>query len=259
MGTKNKRFRKRYRRFVFTLNNPTEHEFGAVEAFLQNCQFWVFQKEEGKAGTHHLQGYFEYKNPKEWDSLRKKLRWHLEPARGSRFQSWNYCTKVSTRIEGPWFSERLSEILEDPLQGKELYPWEVELNTILSSPPEQRKIYWYWDKRGNTGKTTFMRSYRLRHEDCLVISGKSSDVKFAFFKRGEEKTWPRTVFYNVSRSLEKFVSYEVLETLKDGVGFSGKYESQDGVWPIPHVIVFANFEPDYACLSNDRWRVVNLD
>ena len=37
-----------------------------------------------------------------------------------------------------------------------------------------------------------------------------------------------------------------------------KYESKPVIRNSPHVIVFANFEPDKSALSEDRWLILNI-
>jgi hypothetical protein len=49
------------------------------------------------------------------------------------------------------------------------------------------------------------------------------------------------------------------EELKNGILVSGKYESKTVVFKVPHVIFFANFEPDMTKWSSDRYFVKNID
>lgn len=72
--------------------------------------------------------------------------------------------------------------------------------------------------------------------------------------------------FNLARSTEDFVSYSALESLKDGLIFSGKYESKLKCFSQPHVLVFANFGPN-DCedekgkikISPDRIFLIDLD
>ena len=51
------------------------------------------------------------------------------------------------------------------------------------------------------------------------------------------------------------MNYEVIESVKNGVVFSTKYESQMKVFKTPHVIIMANFAPDESKMSSDRWDI----
>lgn len=46
----------RVSRFVFTLNNWTEEEYGHLERFASGTKWFVMGKEVGENGTPHLQG-----------------------------------------------------------------------------------------------------------------------------------------------------------------------------------------------------------
>ncbi len=56
-----------------------------------------------------------------------------------------------------------------------------------------------------------------------------------------------------------YVNYGLLEQLKNGCMFSGKYEGGQFVFPIPHVVVFANQAPDMSKFSLDRWLIKSLE
>lgn len=63
------------------------------------------------------------------------------------------------------------------------------------------------------------------------------------------------VVIDIPRCNENKVSYQAIEDLKNGMLFSTKYESAMCVFDAPHVLVFANFPPERAKLSADRWDV----
>lgn len=90
----------RFRRWCLTLNNYDEsvdwkERFGRG-GFLR-C---VVGFEKGEAGTRHLQGYLEYKNPVRLTSLKSFLPTaHWEVARGGAYENHEYCSK-----DGEWFS-----------------------------------------------------------------------------------------------------------------------------------------------------------
>jgi hypothetical protein len=78
------------------------------------------------------------------------------------------------------------------------------------------------------------------------------------------------VVFNFSRTVapdlddekrKKFLDplYSLMEDLKDGLMFSGKYDGGPKLFDSPMVVVFANWEPDYTKWSADRYDVRKLD
>ncbi len=92
------------RGWVFTLNNPDTNAAPAHWHETGHVKWACWQREEGDAGTPHLQGYLVLKAPQRL-SYMKKLNpgVHWEPRRGTHAEAKDYCTKEDTRIDGPWF------------------------------------------------------------------------------------------------------------------------------------------------------------
>ena len=133
----------------------------------------------------------------------------------------------------------------------ELRPWQNTLHTRFQNPADDRTILWVYDSGGNTGKTWFAK-FLVLHEGAIRFeNAKSADIKYAF--NGE-----RIVLFDFCRSLEGHVNYEVIESIKNGIFLSTKYESQMKVFASPHVCIFANFKPDRTKLSADRWEVLEI-
>lgn len=85
------------RRFVFTLNNPTDDEEQQVCDFLDSpqCVYGIVGRERGEQGTPHLQGFLILPAPQRFSFLHRKLspRLHLEVARAKSTQAAEYCKK----------------------------------------------------------------------------------------------------------------------------------------------------------------------
>lgn len=133
-----------------------------------------------------------------------------------------------------------------------LRPWQEDLVQLLSTPPHPRQILWYWDPNGNAGKTTFARwlmtTPLFTKRVAYFRGGKHADVAYAY-------DYEDVVVFDYCRDSIEFISYSVLEHLKDGMIFSTKYESTRKIFNPPHVLVFANQEPNRSKLSLDRWNV----
>jgi len=152
-------------------------------------------------------------------------------------------------------------------------PWQVELLQEVEDkdcPPMDRKIIWYVDKRGNTGKSWFSRylSRAKVHEDgtydWLCMSGINDD-KEAAHQLVEAKNSGFTqkgFIMDLARSFqfcEKF--YKTLEDFKNGEVTSYKYRGGRIHMNTPWLVVFANFWPKVKKMSLDRWdiRRINVD
>lgn len=95
--------------------------------------------------------------------------------------------------------------------------------------------------------------------DALCVSGKGSDCKYAIVKCYEiKKKYPQIIIFDVPRTNIDYINYEAIESIKNGVFFSGKYESAQVIMNCPHVIVFANSMPCQNKLSKDRWVIKEI-
>lgn len=62
--------------------------------------------------------------------------------------------------------------------------WQLRLIEELHKKPDPRKVIWYVDDVGNSGKT-FLTKYLLTEGNCMRYeNGKSADVKYAY--QGQE-------------------------------------------------------------------------
>ncbi len=241
--------------WCFTLNNPTDEEKKSLDATLRRTsRRWIFQLEEGTSKTPHYQGYLEFKRRRRPIAVFKCSRIHWEKCRDPD-AAIDYCSK-EPRLAGPWQYGIAAK--EEIKIISELRPWQQELLDKLSDEPDDRTVNWFVDHKGGAGKTAMARYLIVKH-DAVYLSGKAADCFFAIAAYKEEKgTGPRIVILDYPRVMEKFVSFAAIEKIKDGVFFSGKYESKTLIMNSPHVIVFSNFDPDYSNFTDDRWNLVQL-
>lgn len=86
-----------YRRWCFTLNNPTQDERARIARVCQEppVSYAVIGREEGEEGTPHLQGFICLAGAKRLSWCRRSIsdRAHFEQCRGSVSQNQEYCKK----------------------------------------------------------------------------------------------------------------------------------------------------------------------
>ena len=153
---------------------------------------------------------------------------------------------------------RMAELLAPTPQQQpgELREWQRELECDLLDEPDDRSVRFVIDEEGGRGKSWFIRYMLTKYPDLTqrLSVGKRDDLAYAI------DTSKRMMLFDVPRECMKYLQYSILEGLKDGFLFSGKYASScKFFYHKVHVYVFCNEEPDYEKLSMDRFDVVKLN
>lgn len=138
-----------------------------------------------------------------------------------------------------------------PPLALDLYPWQESLLSVLLGPVDDRAIYWYWESRGGVGKSKFATYLQRNHGALVLESGKSGDIAMCFDNH-------EIVCFDLARTTQEHCNYGIMESLKNGRIFSPKYYSCVKPYPIPHVVVFANYPPKQGSFSEDRIKITEL-
>lgn len=256
---------KRYRNWFFTLNNYKQEEIDHLLK-LDIIKAYAFQEEIGLEGTPHLQGVLTLTDAKTFAYVKESIneRAHWERCKNI-WAARNYCSKFETRNGKQWtkgFAYQSKP--SDPLKGKKLRSFQKKVIEIIEELPDDRTIHWFYDKQGNTGKTSLCKHLVLKY-NALIVGGRHQDAYFGIIEAQKRKQPINIVVFDIPRSNAKHdfstgemkvnVSYTGIEGIKNGIFFSTKYESRSCVFNSPHVIIFSNYPPDRTQLSTDRWRV----
>lgn len=283
------------RRWCFTINNPTPEDELALEADV--FRYLIYGEEVGESGTPHLQCYAEFPKPTRLSALKKMFpRAHFEVARGSPQEASAYCkkdgkftergvlggspgnradleafktsVKAGTRTYSDLLEEHSDVCAKYPRFVKEylqstapaiecpditLREWQSTLIELLKQDPHPRGIHFIVDKEGGHGKTTFAKYLMAIFKDVQYMDpGKLSDMAY------ELRDTTRILIMDCPRSRSEQLQYHFLEKVKDGLVFSGKYESITKRLKPCHVLCFMNQWPDMEALSRDRYFVMEL-
>lgn len=257
-GNTKSSFSCKSRSYVLTWNNYEEADLEHLEHFCDSeCDDYAFQPEIGANGTPHIQAAIRFKNPRSWKSVKDQFpKCHIEPTKGHWNSAKKYCMKEDTKA-GPTRTKN-SIIVKDPMEGLEFKWWQTKIDEIIKGKPDDRKIYWFVDKIGGSGKTTFCKHLALTNNGVLYAAGKVADVKYGISQMLEDGREPKIIIFDFVRSNETFVSYDAIETVKNGIFYSTKYESGMNIYNTPHVLIFSNFNPETSKLSKDRWDVTAI-
>jgi len=240
--------------WLITWNNHTEEDLLQLKQYVNDkCKEYRLQEERGEEGTPHIQGALYFKSRRTFSAIKKDLpKCHLEPS-----DNWNriknYCKKTNTR-DGEIFEKGKVE-LDDPLEGNPLFPWQEEIITIMATKPNKRSIYWYWEPDGAVGKSVFSRHLVIK-ELATYVCGKRDDMKYIISEMLETVDI-ECLLIDIPKNVSE-ISYTFIEEVQNGMFCSGKYESKNLLFNVPHVIIFANWAPSYEKMSLDRWVVKNI-
>lgn len=266
------------KKWVFTWNTD-ESGILVNETKLQNLlneivEEGVFQKERGKkTGRLHMQGRFKLKGPRTGKKQLLKLFSELACVRNLTFEperskdSTRYCSKIQTRVDGPWFVGTPQYRRKNTPISISLRKWQKQLLNELNSPLGEtfrdRKVIWIQDEKGSAGKSTFLkylcsqkeglnfkklpldRPDRIRMMVCKITEKEDVDAFcFDFTRTLDENTSIRSMF-------------QVLEEIKNGHIVSAMFGApMESIIPNPFVIIFTNEDISgyYHYLSKDRWQ-----
>lgn len=142
-----------------------------------------------------------------------------------------------------------------PLEDIVLRPWQQDIINIVNGEVQPRKVHWFYDLQGKTGKSTFTK-YLIKYHQAVAVSTTAAERVIRAF----QSKWYPVVVMDISRDegSKNAVNYSILETLKNGVAFNTMYEPGMVLFQKPHVIVFSNIHPDMSKLSADRWDIRNI-
>jgi len=142
-----------------------------------------------------------------------------------------------------------------------LRPWQQAIMDVVVEEACPRKIHWIWETDGNVGKSWMVNYLGAMHGATILTVGKKVDMAYIYAQKPTS-----IVLFDLARTNEPGEGrasyldgvYSLAEDLKNGRVVSTKYESKTVFFRPPHVIFFANFEPDYTKWSQDRYFVTRL-
>lgn len=240
--------------WVFTHNNYEESNLSRMSTiFNQFGLKYIIGKEVGDQGTKHLQGWVcdPKKGFRPMEKFNKcfDFKPHWEKARGNMESNLLYCSK-----DGDYVTNCEMPEIEAEIEIEQPYGWQLDVLKVIETKPDKRSIHWFWGD-GNVGKSDLMRYLVVKH-NAIVCAGKAADMKHMI---ATSKKKPKIVVFDVPRCNFQYISYAGMEEIKNGVFASTKYESCMVTMNHPHLIVFANSEPEYESMSKDRWKIHRIN
>lgn len=252
--------RCRSRGWAVTVNNYSEEEIDAIIDL--DADYWIMGFEVGKKkGTEHLQCYFHWHNPIEYNTIKSALpRAHIERAKKSPEININYCSKDNDYVE---FGDRpicgkrsdLDNIYENIKRG-------ATMEEIIAENPSSAIRYSKNVERIRNMITKinepvpteiyYSRDYRMFIPDVLKIFDQK---KVLFVKEEKDCYMFEPTYHTVLAMITKCLPEEVFIMAGNGIPFqvAAGFERKE---ILPKYIIFCD---QYFAASRDPYGVPVLD
>jgi len=246
-------------KWFFTWNNYPENGAEILETcFRQICKKYVFQEETGeKTGTPHLQGNILLKKRMRWSEFNLPIQMRWEKTRNEK-AAFTYCAKPETRT-GRTYTFGLPKPVKIIT---ELRPFQQSIVDIIEAPVCEGKIHWIYDEIGQLGKTEMVRYLNQTKQIPFSYGGKCADIINLVYNVKDYllENDNCCLLYNFGRETKpECISYKSMEQVSDGCIANTKFECGCFTCNKPHVIVFANCEPNRAALTDSRWIIYTIN
>ena len=129
--------------------------------------------------------------------------------------------------------------------------WQQQVLDTIEREPDEQKIIFIVDSRGNTGKTFLAEKLEAIRDDVETWNTFPRPKNLAYALEGK-----RVQVFDVPRSAN--INYNLLKNLKNGCIFSPKYRSVKKRFPTPHVFVFCTTPPDLTKLSRHKLKIFTV-
>lgn len=237
----------------FTWNNYPEDGIESLKSRFENCPVFMFQEETGKEGTPHLQGVVQCSKKIRWTAFNLPQSIHWDVCDYPQ-EAIAYCSKEETRT-GQIVSKGVAPPLRLITPDRQ---YQKEVLQIVTTEPDDRTVNWFWEHRGNVGKSALTKYLCAKHDAVFIDGGKASDIAFHVVTSHKAGNPLRLIVIDLPRGASG-LSYRAIESMKNGMVFSSKYECSQLLFNSPHVIIFANWPPpNMSQLSSDRWLIKEI-
>ena len=139
------------------------------------------------------------------------------------------------------------------------YEWQKKARSILEEWSEEendRQIMVIYDPTGSNGKTVFCKQFQDANPDKVAYIKKSKLNDMSYLLKDYEDLDYCLIDY--TRDDEKYGSPKFVESLKDGIVQSNKYQSEIRRFSNVQVAVMTNKQLNWSTLTKDRWAVYEM-
>lgn len=127
---------------------------------------------------------------------------------------------------------------------------------------DERKIINLVDKKGGSGKSQFFKYLYVKNQKKIGRLGyaSASQLRSSVVNLGEKDIYIIDLPRTKARYDSQIDLLSVVEDIKSGIVFNGMYGSGNVLlMKPPHIVICSNYLLDYENLSDDRWKVFEIE
>ncbi len=156
------------------------------------------------------------------------------------------------------------EVKIECLSIDQLRPFQKDLLKMTKDCSLNGKITWIFDDVGQTGKTTFLRHYVLKHDGMFTYGSNCTDIINLVYNNKEKILLNKNncIIFNLGRYTDpRKVSYNTMEQVMDGCICNTKFETGSFICDPINIIVLANFLPKLDKITKNKLiiKIVNIN
>lgn len=262
--------------YVYDLTYPSlsidgkdEHaknEKKQIDLFMKShCKKWAYQLEKGNTNYVHWQIRISLGVKKRGSELKQILAEtelkgaHISPTSGTGHHGFNYVTKESGRLWGP-FSDKddPNEDAEDTedmkLCNEDPYVWQRKWMELIKAYKMDTHIHLLIDVFGKGGKSTWAKLL-AKHKKAVWVPLLDTVEKMIGFAMGKYKEGVNCFILDISRTIEpKQLKHicSAIEIMKSGNLMDWRYQAQQLWITPPMVIILSNWDLPAMAFSKGR-------
>lgn len=218
-----------------------------------DCEKWVIGEEIGKNGYEHWQVRYVLNSGSAWEE--QMLVWsmfkgHVTP---TKVRNFKYVEKEQNYIAS--WEKALEEFREIKLKS-----WQGSALAGLKDQND-REIMVIVDQIGGNGKTYLAKHMTATHTGVYIPPLGDGQEYMAMVMAKAIPDIEQTFIFDVPRAetlKQKKGMWSAVEQVKNGYLYDKRYKWQEMWIKPPKILVFANEEPPYESLSDDRWKVYKI-
>jgi len=165
-----------------------------------------------------------------------------------------------------YYHDKMIEEMKEDFEGITWRPFQQTILDICKGKADARAIYIIEDvdtvkngvikRSGNIGKSHVCDKLDLDY-NVIIADGKKDNI-FNQIKCHQEKGLnPNVIILDIPRQGKDYINYGALESIKNGLIYSGKYEGAKVRYYKPHMFILTNFRVDISQWSSDRIRFID--